>query len=982
MDPITIILTLAGLIVALVFGILQVGIGRKQLRLSLKTDERGFLTSTDKDEVPRKTTELSKDLKENNGTDRIAGPLLGTVAQFFQNRCKELRELKLQLLNQELRLLLVCGRPGVGKTALITKFIHDLKNDDFYLDEPKTISIDSIVYITLRQSEDRSPDKIVDLLAKTLTPMASRELQDKWKGESTLNTKLEFLFRDTLAHHRCLIVLDNLENILDAENQIHKDYDDLKQFIEKCIELDHSAQLVITSRRTMVFRTDLEGCIGKRRVELSLDDGLPEPDAIKLLRKLDTDGSLGIQNSDYEPLVKAVKQCYNIPRTLEILVGTIRQRRTWTLSKLFDNPETLSLLSANPARELHESLSSEEKLVVQALSVYDRPVPSDAVHHILPRHPVDDIIDALIKNYVITCDYRNKHVSLHPLDRSYAYRLIPDAETNNTKPVFHLLAAEFFGSQEKPQSEWKGIEDIDAHLQEIHHLVLAKHYDDACTILNIIDREHLAVWGNYALIIELRIALVGQIKDRYLNSINLGNLGCAYLESGAPDKSVSYYEEALTIACELSDKAESRWLGNLGVAHLSLGHIEKARDYFEQALALAKEIGDRKHQGRWLGKLAHFQLRDGKAPNAIQAYHEAIEIAREEKDIRFEQYWLAALGSIHASSGETHEAIRFFEDASDRSERIGDQKRRYEYLLNLAACFANLGNKPKEKECYERAITIARNYGDAVAEGNSLVSLAECFFNMGNVPESIIHYESAVSIASALGDKLAERNFLRRLGLIAISNGNAEQAIQYYDKALEIIPDVEDDPTEIDLLIKLGSSSYYLGDHNKSIMYYNLALSSARKIGNREFESIALYNIGDANHLGGNLSEAEHYYQESLTIDEIATNYKCALGLGMVYLQQGAGKKARKYFNRCATICNHFLEQNYRFHPESSALSLALLGMGKSKEALLILHQGIERGVSVDGLHYTLQDLLVLKRCKESLLGLEEAIELIKKALA
>jgi GTPase SAR1 family protein len=60
------------------------------------------------------------------------------------------------------RLLLVCGRGGVGKTALITKLLHDLHGDVTRHAGDAGAEVDSMVYVELRQSEWRSPDKILD----------------------------------------------------------------------------------------------------------------------------------------------------------------------------------------------------------------------------------------------------------------------------------------------------------------------------------------------------------------------------------------------------------------------------------------------------------------------------------------------------------------------------------------------------------------------------------------------------------------------------------------------------------------------------------------------------------------------------------------------------------------------------------------------------------------------------------------------------
>jgi hypothetical protein len=283
--------------------------------------------------------------------ERVVGPVPSAVVQHFKDRVPELRSLREQLANEHVRLVLVCGRGGMGKTALIAKLLHDLRVDFTLRLDATTSSVDSIMYVALRQLEFRSPDKIVELISRTLEPDPAAELRSMWQEKTSLSDKLEFLFRRTLSARLCLIVLDNFEDVLDDDNHVRDEFADLRQFVEKCLEWDHGARVVATSRRTLVLSPELEGRIGERRVELPLDEGLPESDAVTLLRELDTDGRLGIKDAPDEMLRAVARRCYGIPRTIETLVGTLRQRRTLTLTRLLDDEAAFARLTEESDQE-------------------------------------------------------------------------------------------------------------------------------------------------------------------------------------------------------------------------------------------------------------------------------------------------------------------------------------------------------------------------------------------------------------------------------------------------------------------------------------------------------------------------------------------------------------------------------------------------------------------------------------------------------
>src|SRR5262249_55544094 len=141
-------------------------------------------------------------------------------------------------------------------------------------------------------------------------PQTAQELRAKWQQQASLADKLDFLLRRSLGGRHYLIVLDNFEDVLDADQRVQEAFADLRQFVEMCLEYDHGTQLVVTSRRRAVFSPDLEGRLGSRQAELSLDTGLPPTDAVALLRALDADGRLGIRGAAEPTLREVACRCH------------------------------------------------------------------------------------------------------------------------------------------------------------------------------------------------------------------------------------------------------------------------------------------------------------------------------------------------------------------------------------------------------------------------------------------------------------------------------------------------------------------------------------------------------------------------------------------------------------------------------------------------------------------------------------------------
>lgn len=596
-----------------------------------------------------------------------------------------------------------------------------------------------------------------------------------------MSDKLEFLFRRTLSARRCLIVLDNFEDVLDDDNHIRDEFADLRQFVEKCLEWDHGARLVATSRRTLVLSPELEGRLGERKIELPLDGGLPEADAVTLLRELDTDGELGIRDMPEEVVRTVAHRCYGIPRTLESLVGTLRQRRTLTLTRLLDDEPAFARLTDNPAQELYESLSPEERLVMQALAIYDYPVPAAAVRYLLPARVVEDILDALVRNYVVT--YDRDRFSLHPLDQHHAYVAIPDMDGEYTKAALHTHAAEFFRQLRKPREAWKTIDDLESQLQEFHHLVRAGRYDEACSLLNEIDFDYLFLWGYSALIVELRSRLMDLLTDRKLQQANWGNLGNAYCALGVVRRAIAYLEHAVAIAREIGDRqGEGRWLGSLGITHWSVWEVRQAIAYFEQALAIAREVGDRRGEGRHLGNLGEACLAVGKVRQALEYFEQALAIAQEIGDKERQSYALRGLGTAHLHLRNLVDACRYYEE----SLTLDIPSTNFSCAAKLGILCLEERNVEKAQDYFSRGVVLCRVMLEKTANFyDAHYTLALAQLGWGQPDEGLATYRQALQVCSAKGLVQEALQDLRMLQRAAPATQGLQAATDLLRAAIE-----------------------------------------------------------------------------------------------------------------------------------------------------------------------------------------------------
>jgi WD40 repeat protein len=153
------------------------------------------------------------------------------VLSVFYGRKREVAQLKEKLLDSQTRLLGIFGIGGVGKTTLARKLVDAVIQEFDYvmwvdLREPKMLN-DTLLNIVKFLSENQEND-------------ISKDLQE------SIRTLIQYL-----TNKRCLIILDNLESLLVANNstgQLKVDYEEYTNLLDRICQPCHKSCFVITSR--------------------------------------------------------------------------------------------------------------------------------------------------------------------------------------------------------------------------------------------------------------------------------------------------------------------------------------------------------------------------------------------------------------------------------------------------------------------------------------------------------------------------------------------------------------------------------------------------------------------------------------------------------------------------------------------------------------------------------------------------------------
>ncbi len=190
--------------------------------------------------------------------------------QVFFGRTEELETLENWIIRDRTRCVAIVGMRGIGKTHLSLKLgLGGIGKTDLSLQLAKGIQeeFEFVIWRSLLNAPSLS-DLLADLI-KVLSRQQQTTLPE------TISDRISLLLHH-LKIHRCLLILDNAETLLQAEDPIGRyraDYEDYGQLIKQIGEVAHQSCLLLTSR--------------EKPQELILMDGPTRPVRSLVLQGLD-----------------------------------------------------------------------------------------------------------------------------------------------------------------------------------------------------------------------------------------------------------------------------------------------------------------------------------------------------------------------------------------------------------------------------------------------------------------------------------------------------------------------------------------------------------------------------------------------------------------------------------------------------------------------------------------------------------------------
>ncbi len=270
-------------------------------------------------------------------------------------------------------------------------------------------------------------------------------------------------------------------------------------------------------------------------------------------------------------------------------------------------------------------------------------------------------------------------------------------------------------------------------------------------------------------------------------SVLFGNLGLVRRTRGDLDGAEEMHRKALEIDEKLGRlEGMASDYGNLGILRFTRGDLDGAEEMYRKALEINEKLGGLEGMASDYGNLGNVMRARGDLEGAEKMYRKALEI--DEKLGRLEgmanQY--GNLGSVLGTRGDLDGAEAMFHKALEIDEKLGR-------LEGMAIKYGNLGNVLETRgdldgaeAMYRKALKINEKLGRLEGMANQYGNLGNVLDTRGDLDGAEAMYRKALKINENLGRLEGMATQYGNLGNVMWPRGDLDGAEAMFHKGLEI----------------------------------------------------------------------------------------------------------------------------------------------------------------------------------------------------
>ncbi len=713
--------------------------------------------------------------------------LPGSPADFV-GRVNELALLEDAASRNNIRVIIIHGLTGVGKSALATHAAA-LMESSFP---------DGQIYLDLRRMES-------DDVSRTRVLVEAIHAFRPTYPASNDSARCLADFRSILAGRRVLIIAENAQSS------------------EQVVGLVPPANglLIVTTQS----RFELAGAV---TLEL---DVLPIEDGTVLAQ------SIAPRASDLAPQLAEI--CGGLPLAVRIACGTLNARPDLSVDQYVDRLIGIGERANLVRGALDVSCSylpSAVRRSLAAAAVFFPDFTLDGLSAALDQ--TDDVTDSqlgvLIGRHLIEWDNTKGRYYLHDLVRAY----IIDVSDGPVLSEFYTRHAQYYADvcsridelyRERGESVFLALRLFDSESANIAagfsfcsaHASNETAAAEVCTEfvrglthvmdlrLNPITRAEILVAG---------LAAAKKLGHNGLVVLHSGNLGRVYRELGELELALRCQEWVLKVATKAGHRDDQAYAHHhIGLTLLKQKEFQRGVEHLERCLELTRDpqLAMKALESSTLNNLGSAYLTTQQPAKALNYFRSALDLAREFSDPRFLATTMVNLGSTLLKAGqELPLAVEMLEAAVGIAADLGDRQLQFFARAHLSDALAGVGRTDEARTVATLQYAEATAIGYTRFEVDALQAIGELQLANDDVAAAESSFDSIRQIAQDRNDQEAERKALASLAKAALQRGDRVSAITLLEQRLEL---TSDDAEKALSCWNLGVQLVVAGDRSRAI---------------------------------------------------------------------------------------------------------------------------------------------------------------------
>ncbi len=710
-------------------------------------------------------------------------PRLGGVTaplSVFIGREAELDSLKRLLVTERRRLVTLVGLGGVGKTRLAIQLAQGLDNqfDDGI----------ALVPLASTQQASRLPAAIASAIDHN--------------GSDTLRT-LDAL-GETLAPRRCLLILDNLEQLL-----AQSEYDATVSIVQKLLDAAPGLQLLVCSRERLGIDAEQSFALSGLSVptQVSHNSEGEDSEAVQLFTKRarQHDREFALTSDNQADVTAICRLLEGLPLGIELAASWINTLDPGGIAREIENgiDALETTLRSVPERQrsmratLDQSwrmLTPDESRTLYGLAVFDGGFTRDAAQFVTGA-TLARIATLTAKSLVQRAE--NGRHTLHNLVRRYA--LESPTGSDDRESAFERHATFFAAWAERLAPKLEGVTvastllQIDPdypNLRAALHRLLATNPESALKLAVALKRY----WEMRSLVDEGREALTRAIAaapgaTRSLAAAYHGLTILCY-HAAEYEASLRHSQAAIEIERQVgSDMGEAYATMLQAWAADALADVPLAKQCFERAIALARAAGaDALLAQAYATYSKVFREHDGNLAGADACLDQALMIYRRIQEPRGLALALFHQSTVAAARGDYARSIELATESIDGFRALGVQHEMAWAQMSRGESAINAGHLAEAEASLEEGRRVFEVVGARWGEVIASHHLARVRRLNGKLEDAGRLYRRSLQLSLALNRLSMVARTVAGLAAVALAQGEAERAARWFAAAQPSLP--------------------------------------------------------------------------------------------------------------------------------------------------------------------------------------------------